>query len=124
MENIDLEDLFVIGRVVYAAPLLFMAIGHFTGVKKLTEYVKSKNVPSPKMAVIGSGIILALGSLSILTNFYINIGGILLVLFFIPVSIMMHDFWNQSDFKTRNMEKTGFMKNLIILGAAIMFAVL
>ncbi|MEZ6209193.1 MAG: DoxX family membrane protein [Candidatus Paceibacterota bacterium] len=122
MENINLEILFAIGRIVYAVPLLFMALGHFTGVKKLTEYAKSKKVPSPKLAVMGSGLILALGSLSVLTNFHVNIGGILLVVFFLPISVVMHDFWNQNDPHTRNMERISFLKNMIILGAAITFA--
>lgn len=86
----------------------------------LTQYSASKRVPSPKLATIVTGVMLLLAGLGILFGVYINYAVLLLVIFLIPVSFMMHNFWKETDPNARMMQMTQFMKNMVMLGAALM----
>ena len=48
-----------------------------------------------------------------------NIGGLLLALFLLPVSLTMHDFWSDEDAQARQSNGVQFSKDLALLGAAL-----
>ena len=112
---------FLIGRIIVGLFYLMMAFNHFTQGEMMSGYAASKNVPSPKLAVLGSGVLLLIGSLYILTGYQPLIGVIALVVFFVPVSVMMHNFWTVEDQRTRMAKLTKFMKNIALMGSALMF---
>ncbi|MDH4249054.1 MAG: DoxX family protein [Deltaproteobacteria bacterium] len=115
-------DLFLLlGRILYGGVLLVMATNHFAHIKPMTDYAQSKGVPMPKLAVLGSGVVLTLGSLSILLGSQTGWGVLLLVVFFVPVTLRMHNFWTVTDDNAKMMEMTQFLKNMALLGAALMF---
>lgn len=86
----------------------------------MAQYVGSKNVPAPKVAVFISGIMILLGGLSILLGFWVYIGAWLLIIFLIPTAFMMHDFWNVEDPMDRQNEMIHFLKDLALAGAAFL----
>ena len=86
----------------------------------LADYAASKDVPSPKLAVIGSGLLLLIGALGILFGVYIPWAVGALVLFLVPVTFQMHAFWKASDPMVKMGERVNFMKNLVLLGAVLM----
>ena len=51
-----------------------------------------------------------------------NNGGWLLILFLIPVTVMMHGFWGIDDPAAARTQEIMFMKNLAILGGALLLA--
>ena len=59
------------------------------------------------------------GGLSILLGFQTRIGACPLVIFLIPVTLMMHNFWSVSDPMTLQIEKAMFLKNVAMLGGAL-----
>ncbi len=61
---------------------------------------------------------------SILFGFKARWGAWLLVIFLIPVTLMMHDFWNNPHPVESLVEKFMFLKNLGLLGAALIIAYL
>ena len=62
------------------------------------------------------------GGLSVLLGFRAKIGAWLLVLFLVPVTVMMHNFWAVQDPMMRGMQQAMFMKNLSMLGAALLIS--
>jgi len=112
---------FLIGRIIVGAFFLFNASNHFFQLNTMSTYAQSKGVPAPKVAVAGSGVLLVIGGLSILTGFQPVIGVIALVLFFLPVTFVMHAFWKVQDPMARLGEMVNFTKNLALLGSALMF---
>ena len=84
---------FLIGRIIVGLFYLVMAMNHFSKTEMLSGYAASKNVPSPKVAVIVSGLLLLIGGLSILLAYQTRIGVLAIVLFFLPVTFTMHNFW-------------------------------
>jgi uncharacterized membrane protein YphA (DoxX/SURF4 family) len=49
-------------------------------------------------------------------------GAVLLIMFLVPVTYMMHNFWAISDPMAKQMQMIMFMKNVSMLGAALMIA--
>jgi len=76
-------------------------------------------VPLPYLLVPLSGIIALLGGLSVLLGFQTRFGAWLLVIFLVPITVMMHNFWSVSDPMTLQIERAMFMKNITMLGGAL-----
>lgn len=115
-----MEIVFLIGRIFYGLTLAFMASNHFMNLKMMSGYAQSKKVPMPTVAVLGSGVILLLGALSILTGFQATIGALLVVVFLLPVAFLMHNFWAVPG-EMQAVEMSQFLKNVALAGAALMF---
>lgn len=116
-----METAFLIGRLIVGLYYLFNAGNHFFRVKALSGYAQSKGIPAPNIAVLGSGVLLLVGGLSILTGFQPTLGVAALVIFFIPVTFTMHAFWKIQDPMMRIIEMVDFMKNLALMGSSLMF---
>lgn len=115
-----MDIVFLIGRIVFAGVLLVMAFPHFKNYQQMAGYAGSKGVPAPSLTVIGSGVVLVLGALSILTGIQPTLGVALIEVFFLPVTLMMHDFW-MIDGEGRVTQQIQFNKNVAIAGAALIF---
>jgi putative oxidoreductase len=111
---------FFIGRLIVGAFYLYNAAHHFVKLGELTGYAKFKGVPLPELAVIGAGLLLFVGGITILLGIFPDIGVAALVLFFLPVTFMMHNFWAVSG-EQQAAEIINFTKNLALLGSALMF---
>jgi putative oxidoreductase len=112
---------FLIGRIIVGVYYLFGAINHVSQLNAMSGFAQSKGVPAPKLAVLASGVLLLIGGLSILTGFQPVIGVIALVLFFLPVTFMMHPFWKVQDPMAKMGDMINFMKNMGLMGSALMF---
>jgi uncharacterized membrane protein YphA (DoxX/SURF4 family) len=112
--------LLLIGRIIAGLYFLESAYNHLFKTGGLVGYASSKGVPSPKLAVIGSGLLLLVGGLSLLSGMYMAWGAFLLVIFLLPVSFMMHAFWKIRDSQERAMERLQFMKNIALVGLLLM----
>jgi putative oxidoreductase len=111
-----MEIAFLIGRIIVGLYWLMGAVNHLTQVKSMGQYAKMKNVPMPELAVAGTGVLLLIASLSIITGFYPVIAVGLLVVFLVPVTFMMHNFWTIEDPMARMNDMVMFMKNISMLG--------
>ena len=111
---------FLIGRVIVALYFLESAWNHLAHSGHMIGYAQSKGVPSPKLAIMGSGVLLLLGGLSILTGMYTGVGLALLIIFLVVVSFKMHDYWKESDPMAKNGSRLHFYKNMAIIGALLM----
>jgi uncharacterized membrane protein YphA (DoxX/SURF4 family) len=83
-----------------------------------------KGVPLPSVAIAITGVLLLLGGLSILLGLYPLVGSVLLVVFLLPVSLMMHNFWKVQDPQMKAAEKVNFIKNMALLGGVLMLLAL
>lgn len=111
---------FLIGRIIFGGYFLLNAYNHLVKGSHLVGYAQSKGVPAPKLAILGSGILLLIGGVSMVLGLYPLIGVIALVVFLIPVTFMMHDYWKIQDPMARMSERISFQKNMALLGAALM----
>ena len=111
---------FLAGRILFAFFHLSSAFNHFKSLNSYAQYAASKKVPAPKLAIIGSGILLFIGGLSILLGYEPRIGVAALTLFYLGVTPVMHNFWAAGP-EQKQHELVNFMKNIALLGATLMF---
>jgi uncharacterized membrane protein YphA (DoxX/SURF4 family) len=123
-ESVASDTAFLAGRLVFGLVLGFMGLNHFTGVEEMSGYAESKGVPAPRLAVIGSGLVLVGGGLSLALGVYPLAGAAALAVFFLGMTPVMHDFWSVSDPEQRQAEMTDFLKNATMLGATLVFVAL
>lgn len=116
-----MEIAFLIGRIIVGIFYLFNGANHFLQLNMMSGYAGSKGVPSARLAIIVSGLVLLVGGLSILLGFQPLIGVTALVFFYLPVTFMMHNFWTVKDPQTRMAEMINFMKNMALMGSTLMF---
>jgi putative oxidoreductase len=109
-----------LGRLLFVAIFLMSVPMHFKA--QMVDMAGSAGVPLPQIAVPLSGVIALLGGLSVLFGYRARVGAWLIVLFLVPVTVMMHKFWGISDPQAKMMQQIMFMKNVSILGAALMLA--
>jgi|SRR3989344_3448300 len=112
--------LFLLGRLLAGSYYVVSGATHFTKWNMLAGYAKSKNVPAAKWAVLFSGLLLLLGGVSVLTGVYPQVGVLCLALFFLGVTFKMHNFWAVPK-EEQMTQKLFFMRNVALLGAALMW---
>lgn len=115
--------LFLFARILYGGFFLIKGVKHFSNVGKYAQHAAAKNVPAPNAAVLGTGVLLVLGGGSILLGLFPVVGFWLLVAYLAGTTPMMHRFWSVNDPGERAMEQIQFMKNVALLGAALMMIV-
>jgi putative oxidoreductase len=111
---------FLVGRILIGGFFLIAGINHFAHLNMMAGYAKMKGTPAPTLAVGGSGILLLLGGASLLLGFHHTIGVALLVIFLLPTTFMIHNFWAIQDPQARMNEIAHFQKNIAILGLLLM----
>ncbi|PIP86666.1 DoxX family protein [Candidatus Campbellbacteria bacterium CG11_big_fil_rev_8_21_14_0_20_44_21] len=115
-----MEILFIIGRILFGGFFLMSGLNHlFLKREMLVGYSAQKGVPSPKLAVFLTGLMVLLGGLGVIIWQYLDVSLWLLIIFLFGSSVKMHDFWNVQDEMQKMGEMTNFMKNMALLGAAL-----
>jgi len=114
------QYLFLAGRILFGGICLLNGIDHFRFVNMMTPYAAAKGVPAPRLGVIVGGIFLILGGLSIILGIRPDCGVLLLTVFLIPTTFLMHNYWAATDPSARQGELAHFKKNIGLLGAAWM----
>lgn len=108
----------LLGRIFYSAIFVISSFTHFF--PSTVNYAKLHGVPYANILVPAAGVIALLGGLSVLLGYKARLGALLLVIFLVPTTIMMHNFWGESDPIMANLQKIMFLKNLSMLGGALL----
>ena len=108
------------GRALFSAIFIISGFLHFSSTT--IGSAASQGLPLANILVPLSGLIAIAGGLSILLGYHARIGAWLLVLFLVPVTFTMHQFWNVTDPAMKSLEQANFTKNLALLGAALLIA--
>src|SRR5258706_1928535 len=106
------------GRILFSLIFIMAAFGHF--LRGAIAYAASQGVPFARLAVPLSGVIAFAGGLSILLGYRAKVGAWLIVLFLAAVTPMLHNFWIVADPMMHQMQLIMFMKNVSILGGALL----
>lgn len=105
-----------LGRILFGGYFFVSGLNHFINLKGLAQYAASKGVPMPELAVAFTGALILLGGLSVLLGFMPRVGLTLIILFLVPVTLVMHDFWALEE-PERMAQMVQFLKNTGLLGA-------
>jgi putative oxidoreductase len=113
-------SLALLGRFSFVLIFLMSGPRHFSS--QTIAYASSHGVPLASIAVPLSGILAFVGGLLILLGYRAKIGAWLIALFLIGVTPMMHAFWNVTDPMMHQMQFAMFMKNVSMLGGALLIS--
>lgn len=109
-----------LGRFFFALIFLVSSVGHFS--RPTIDYAASHGVPLASLAVPLAGLVALAGGLSIALGYHARAGALLLVLFLVPVTLTMHRFWNVADPEMAQIQRVMFLKNVSMLGGALLIA--
>ncbi|TAH39534.1 MAG: DoxX family protein [Planctomycetota bacterium] len=109
-----------LGRALFAAIFLSAAPGHF-GEESIAMSAQ-QGLPMAVVLVPASGVWLLIGGLAVLLGIHARLGALMLALFLIPATYLFHDFWNVADPAEAHIQQIMFMKNLAMLGGALLLA--
>ena len=115
-----MEVAFLIGRVIVAIFYISSGIRQFTNLKMQSAHAASKGVPLPNIAVPFTGLLLIVGGALIGLGFYPTIGAICILVFLLPTTFMMHNFWSVQDPKQKMNDTVNFTKNWALMGYTLM----
>ena len=120
-----MSTVFLIARIVFSIMFVMSGINHITKADHMVGYAQFKGVPSPKLAVIGSGVVMGLGGLSLILGVYADLGAIVLAAILLLMAVKMHNFWTLEDAQAKQADMIGFLKNVSMAGGALfMFALM
>jgi putative oxidoreductase len=119
-----LEILFLAGRVLFGGLFLYNGIRHFRHYAAVRGYCAYKHIPVPGASAIISGLWLIVSGSSVVVGFRPEVGLVLIILFLIVVTPLIHDFWKIADPAQRLGEMVNFTKNAALMGAAMMMLLL
>ena len=108
-----------LGRILFGGFFIMSGYNHFARLGMMAGYSQSKGVPAANIAVAATGVLLLIGGISVLFNLYPVIGLAALVMFFVPVTFMMHPYWKIEDPMAKMGERVNFTKNIALLGATL-----
>jgi len=109
-----------VARALFALIFLLAAPRHFSaeGISHAAEL----GVPFAKFFVPLSGVIAIAGGLSLITGFQVRWGAWALILFLVPVTLGMHQFWTIANPVQQRIQISMFLKNLSMIGGALFLA--
>lgn len=113
-----MKFLVLLGRIFYSAIFIGSGLGHFSS--SAIQYAHQHGVPMAGFLVPLAGVIALLGGVSILLGYKARLGALLIVVFLVPVTLMMHNFWAVKDPAFELVQRAMFMKNLSLIGAALL----
>ncbi|MDX2088550.1 MAG: DoxX family protein [Kofleriaceae bacterium] len=107
-----------IGRALFSVIFIHAVITHFTS--GAISAASAHGVPLATLVVPLAGILAAVGGVMILFGYRAKFGAFLLLLFLVPVTFVMHDFWNVNDATQAAMQRVQFLKNTSLVGATLL----
>jgi putative oxidoreductase len=113
----DMRYSVLAGRILFA--LVFIMGGFSLFSSQQIAFAASQGVPLASVAVPFSGVLAVVGGLSIALGYKAKWGAALIVLFLVPVTLMMHNFWAVKDPLVAQDQMAHFMKNVSLLGSAL-----
>lgn len=120
-----MKDIFdLLGRILLSFIFFFEAYDYFAyeglNKKAMTIYGLTWNQDFFLYAAI---FLLFLGALTILLGYRMRLGVFLLMIYWVPLTFIVHDFWNEtSGSEGYRFQSILFMKNLAIMGGLLITA--
>jgi putative oxidoreductase len=115
-----MDLVFLLGRILYGGFFVLGGINHFRHLDMMAGFAASKGVPAAKVGVVLSGLLIVLGGLCVIVGICPQVGLIAIILFLLPVTFLMHNYWVETDMMARINQRVNFQKNIALLGAALM----
>ena len=128
MNTIESSDVVILrpaiaiaGRVLFTLIFFLSGITHFTSLADYAALMPSA-IPFRAFWVMISAVVELVGALLIVSNRYPRLGGWLIAIFLIPVTVTVHGvaMVNAADAQMRAIQTSFFLKGVAMTGAALL----
>lgn len=116
-----MDVIYLIGRVVLSAVFLLNGVNHLRNTDASAGYAQFKGVPSPRNAVLASGVGMIAGSVGIILGIWMDLAAWGMAVFVVLAAVMMHRYWEVDD-DSKPVEMAQFWKNISLAGGALVIA--
>ena len=109
------------GRLLFSLIFLLSGLSLFS--PATAGYAASQGVPLANVLVPVSGVLSILGAVSIILGYKARLGATMIIVFLVPVTLVFHHFWTVTDPGARQNEMIEFLKNISMLGGALIILI-
>ena len=115
------QALNIAGRFLFTSLFFLSGITHFTNIPYYVSLMPS-GVPYPLFWIFISGVVELAGAAMILFNWRPRLGGWLIVIFLLPVTVVVHGYEMQNalDEVVRALRQAHFLKGFALMGVALL----
>lgn len=115
----DLDVLFLVGRLLAAVMYLLMGVNHFVHLPEMIDYAESRRAPLPLLTVPVTGLALVAGALSIALGIYATAGVVTVVVFLLLGALLVHRPLPSDNARTGQQEVVNMLRNLALAGTTL-----
>ena len=112
-----------VGRIGVSALFVKAGVNHIRKRQAMMAYVQSKHLPLAWLDVVGTGVMMLVGSALLVANWHPHWGAALIILFLVPTAFLMHNYWAETDPMVRAGQDAQFWKNITIAFALLLYIV-
>ncbi|APD49067.1 DoxX family protein [Synechococcus sp. CS-602] len=105
-----------IGRVLIGLVFLHALLGKVTGFAGVSAAISAKGLPFAPLLLSLAMVLLAVGSLLLISGWHSRVGALLLLIFLIPTSLIFHGEVSDAG------ERIQLLKNMAIIGGLLLVA--
>jgi putative oxidoreductase len=124
MQSSPIQYLAPVGRILLSLIFLASAAAKITDWQKPAGMMADRGLPAVNVLLSVAVALEIIGGVSVLLGLYARVGALLLLIFLIPVSVIMHNFWAFEEGPERMGQMINFMKNVSIMGGVTMILAL
>lgn len=121
--SVSTDVAFLLGRFLFGGVIAFMGTNHFVNAETMAGYAGAKGIPAAELVVPFTGGLLLFAGLGIALGAFPMLAAGALAVFLVVTTPTMHDFWAVPEGQ-RQSEMTSFLKNVTMLGVALVFLAL
>lgn len=112
----------LLGRILLSLIFVFEAYDYIAYAKSNKAAMTAYGITwNQDLLLYGAIFVLVLGALMVLTGYRMRTGAILLLLYWVPMTYVVHSFWNDPE-EQRRLQSILFTKNLAITGGLLIAA--
>lgn len=110
-----------LGRVLLGALFVIGGIPHFFHLDPLTEALRKRGLPAPRLGLIVGSVFQIVAGLLLIFGQFVQFAALGLVVFTLVASVLMVNFWSLTGEAREKMQNI-FMSNLAIIGGLLIAA--
>ena len=114
--------LVALGRVLLGALFVTGGIRHFFALAPLTEALRARGVPAPRLSLIVGSVFQTVAGVMLMFGLLVPFAALSLVVFTLVASILLVNFWSKTGDARESMRNV-FLSNLAIIGGLLIAAV-
>lgn len=108
----------LLGRICLSLIFLAASFHVITNWNSTIVLMEKAGMSNTQLFLIAGTALMVIGGLSLLIGYKTRIGALLLIVFLVPTTLVMHNFWMATDLD-RDLQSIMFFKNVAILGGLL-----